>query len=350
MLVGIHSFYRNIIEPFSLKYCEIMDFNGLKWVHLDINDMDFWEKLKTCSHFIYRWGGHSDQYQLAHTILPVIEKDLNIRCFPDSRTYWHHDDKIRQYYLLRNLGFPIIESWIFWERLPALKWVKNNAQFPIVFKLKSGAGSKDVLLVKSRKKAVKLVNKMFGSGIFLGKIPGNYKIKYNDFKLSKYFDALMKKSYRLIKKRDVNYNWMKEKNYVYFQKYLPANEFDTRVTVIGDRAFAFRRFNRDNDFRSSGSGKINYETDKINLDFIRIAFDVSNKMNFQSMSFDFLYDEFKKPSFCEISYTFQDKAVYDCQGYWDSNLIWHKGHLWPQYCQLVDFLGIPDLKQPDIRV
>ncbi len=35
-------------------------------------------------------------------------------------------------------------------------------------------------------------------------------------------------------------------------------------------------------------------------------------------------------------------------GYWDEELHWHEGHVWPQYCHLVDLLGRPDLVQPEM--
>ena len=53
--------------------------------------------------------------------------------------------------------------------------------------------------------------------------------------------------------------------------------YDTRVTVIGGRAFAFRRFNRDDDFRSSGSGKIDYNMEEIDKRMIKLALKVSKK-------------------------------------------------------------------------
>jgi hypothetical protein len=135
---------------------------------------------------------------------------------------------------------------------------------------------------------------------------------------------------------------------VLFQKYLPNNEYDTRVTIIGNRAFAFRRFNRKNDFRSSGSGLINYEKDKVDKVFIRQAFDISMKLGFQSMAYDFLWDEDHKLALCEISYTYVDVAVYNCFGYWDVDLNWHNGNNWPQYFHLVDLLQNPSLLQPEM--
>ena len=125
-----------------------------------------------------------------------------------------------------------------------------------------------------------------------------------------------------------------------FQKYLSNNTFDTRITIIGDRAFAFRRFVRENDFRASGSGKIDVNPDKIDTRCVEIAYSVSKKLNFNTMAYDFIYDKEKKPWINEISYCFVDSAVQSCPGYWDEKLNWHKAQCWPQQYQLEDFLEL----------
>jgi hypothetical protein len=61
------------------------------------------------------------------------------------------------------------------------------------------------------------------------------------------------------------------------------------------------------------------------------------------MAFDFIYDGDHQPRIGEISYCFVDQIIYNCPGYWDRNMVWHDGHNWPQYYQLVDFLDKPDL-------
>jgi hypothetical protein len=345
-VVGIHVHRRGEIGPFSNKYIKILEYNSIPWKKMDIDDVAFWSELKECTHFIYHWGGYPEHHMIARSIMPVIEDVLKIPVFPNEVTTWHHDDKIRQYYLMKNIGYPITDSWIFWEKLMALRWLKHDAKYPLVFKLTSSAGSQDVVLVKNYRLAEKITKRMFGKGVLLGNVPGNFKIKLMDFKWSKFFDQILKKTYRLYKGRDINLQWRKEKNYVLFQKFLPGNEFDTRITVIGSRAFAFRRFNRENDFRSSGSGKIDYSMEAIDKSFVKLAFEISNKMGFQSMAYDFLWDD-SKPSFCEISYTYQDLAIYNCPGYWDDKLNWHEGHFWPQYFHLVDLLNIENLNQPN---
>ena len=342
MLVGIHKEPYGEFCRFLERYEEILDFNGIDYIRLEASQSDFWERIKTLDLFIFRWRHYDTDRQLAHTILPVIEEEMGIKCFPDWKTCWHYDDKIKEYYLLKQYGFPMVDSYVIWERKAALEWLKN-ADFPLVFKLKVGAGSKNVILVKNRGQAVKYVNKMFGKGL----IPR--PIDRNQIKITREIKHFGGNLLRKIKGEDILENWQLQKNYVLFQKFLPSNKYDTRITVIGDRAFVFRRFNRKNDFRASGGGKIDYDVEKVDKRCVKIAFEVSKRMHFQSMAYDFLFTPDNEPQFSEISYTYLDTAIYNCPGYWDSDFNWHKGHFWPQHFQLMDALDLQDLKQPDIK-
>ena len=348
MIVGIHTDLHGKSCDYIVKYEKVLEFNNIRSVRLDINQTDFWEKIKELDLFIFRWQHIDDHRQLAHTILPVIERNLGIKCFPDLNTSWHFDDKIRQYYLLSQFGFPMIKSWIFWDKVEAINWSKT-AVYPTVFKLKGGAGSTNVLLIHNKAKAIRLINKMFWQGVYSERIPDSGSTQWKYFtvynKLREWKHFMLNK----INKIDITPYWQINKNYVLFQEFMPDNQYDTRVTVIGKRAFAFRRFNRENDFRSSGSGKLDYDIAKIDLKFIAMAFEVSTAMKFQSMAYDFLYNREGKPVFCEISYTFVDSAVRNCPGFWDPDLKWNEGHYWPQFCQLSDLLNITDLKQPSFE-
>lgn len=345
MLVGIHKDQYGKFCPFLQKYEEILDYNSIEHIRLDASEPDFWEKVAKLDLFIFRWKHIDDHHQMAKTLIPIVEKQMGIKCFPNLATSWHYDDKIREYYMLKQAGFPVIDSYIFWDRNKALEWAEN-ANYPVVFKLRGGAGSQNVLLVKRKSIAKKLIRKMFGSGINPNKFSFSGSTKNKDFNLYKTIHHWGGNVLRKYRGEDISPFWQKHKNYVLFQKFLPNNNYDTRVTVIGNRAFAFHRFNRKNDFRSSGSGKISYDMSRIDKAFIKLGFEISSKMRFQSMAYDFLHDENKKPAFCEISYTYVDSAVYNCPGYWDEKLNWHKGHYWPQYFQLMDALEMPELKQP----
>jgi hypothetical protein len=131
--------------------------------------------------------------------------------------------------------------------------------------------------------------------------------------------------------------WELHKNYVLFQQFLPGNDFDTRITVIGNRAFGFRRFNRPDDFRASGSGAIDHDAAKIDMETVRLAFTVSEKLNTQSVAIDGLRDG-EKRVVGEVSYTYTSWAVHACPGHWDSELNWHEGKMWPEEAQVLDFM------------
>ncbi|MDZ4204287.1 MAG: hypothetical protein U1C46_05655 [Bacteroidales bacterium] len=333
------------VSTFAQKYADILSFNKIGSSFLDIDQLNFWEQVAGLDFLIYQWGQWDYDRQIAQTVLPIVENEYKVTCFPDRRTSWHFDDKVAEYYLLRAHGFPMIKSWIFWDREKALSWVET-AKYPVVFKLKSGAGSNGVVLVKKPEVARCLINRMFGKGIIPGEIPVKGATQWKDFNLYKFARHKVGNLQRRMRGEDAERCWVPNKNYALFQQFLPNNDFDTRVTIIGQHAFAFRRFNRDNDFRSSGSGKINYDPAEVDLNHVRKAFEISRTMGFQSMAYDFLYNENGKSEICEISYTYIDQAIFNCPGHWDSNLNWHSGHYWPQTMILNTLLSYTDLAQP----
>ncbi len=338
MRVGIHRGV-NGFSNFIRKYEDICKLNGIPSIRLDAGEQDFWEKLKTCNIFVYNWRVEHNDQQLANTIIPLVENQMNIKCFPNMSTCWAYDDKIREFYMLKLAGFPVIESWVFWDRPRAIEWA-NTAEYPVVFKLKGGAGSYNVLLLETKTKAINWIKRIFGKGLKTG------VISYTDGKrIKKKVRSLINR----IKGDDPYPFWQIDKNYAYFQKFLAENDYDTRVVVIGDRAYAFRRFNRKNDFRASGSNDTDLNPKNVDLQFVKLAFEISRKMKFQSMAYDFIYDEDKKPGLIEISYTFPDRTLSKCPGYWDLQLNWVEGNFYPQFFQMMDLLEMPNLEQPDFN-
>ena len=330
-----------------MRYERILQANGIQPVHVNVNDSSFWSTLKSVDYFIFPWSHQNNECQVALSIIPIIEKHLSVTCYPSLSTCWHYDDKIRQYYLLKLHGFPFIESWIFWNRERAQDWL-SQAELPLVFKLTGGAGSENITLLETRRDAQRMIDLMFSSGIVSGAIPSRFSYR----RLTSAQHSLRKQLGKL--RLMASGNWARRfktahQGYVLFQRFLPNNEFDTRVTVIGSRAFAFRRHNRPKDFRASGSGRIDWDPEPIDLSCVKLAFEISGKLGFQSMAYDFLFDHDMKPAVAEISYIYKDVAVYNCPGFWDESLAWHEGHYWPQYCQLVDLLGRPELSQPDMQ-
>jgi glutathione synthase/RimK-type ligase-like ATP-grasp enzyme len=348
MLVGIYinpgGTLGRAIKNYDDIFRKILDHNLIEHITLDASDPLFWKQVARLDLFIFHWSQIDDHHQLAKTIIPIVEKTMGIKCFPDMATCWHYDNKIREYYLLRHYGFPFIHSWIFWDKQSALKWLEH-AELPVVFKLKGGAGSSNVVLIKTKPQAEKLIKRMFGKGIFSGQIPVRDNIAMKYFNLYQTMHRWGGNVLRKLRGEDISPDWQKHKNYVLFQKYMPNNKWDTRVTIIGDKAFAFRRFTRTDDFRASGSGVYDLDITQIDTRFIESAFNISRTLEFQSMAYDYIYDDNNAPALIEISYTFPDNTAYST-GYWDIDLVWHPGRYCTQYFQLMHALDIPDLRLP----
>lgn len=336
MIIGINSDYTGK-ESYSTKFKEYLNNKGIEVKELDLLKNDAISQARFCDGIMWRWLHRPADKQSAKKILYVIEKYLKIPVFPNAATSWHYDNKIAQKYFLDTLHAPFIDTKVFWDYNEALSWA-DDAEYPVIFKLSAGAGSSNVLKINSREEAVDFIYKMFRVGIF------SYTM--NEFKKNDYlshFKKKIKESVKFLLNNEfpsLHRTWWKpEFGYIYLQKFLPNNSFDTRVTTIGNRAFGYRRFNRKNDFRASGSGNFDTDPGKIDLKCVEIAFKVSKKAGFQSMAYDFLYDQDGNPLIGEISYTFVDWMVHACPGFWDENLDWNEGNIWPEYAIAEDFIS-----------
>ncbi len=324
------------------RWAETLRAAGAEVRELDLLRPDALAQARGCDGVMWRWAHTPQDKQSAQRILHVIEHELGIPVYPDSATAWHYDEKVAQFYLFQALGAPTPQTWIFWRRDEALAWAAS-AVYPVVFKLSCGAGASEVVKVTSAAKATHLINLMFSWGLHPLSdlaVPSS-KCRGRRLRRLQYLVARMKDGVRYVLNGRLPPPdplwWRPEFGYAYFQQFVPGNAFDTRITIIGDRAFGFRRFNRPDDFRASGSGLIDHDPSKVDLRCIETAFRVSKAGRFQSMAYDFLFDA-GQPVIGEISYTFADWAVQACPGHWRPDLSWVEGPMWPETAQAEDFL------------
>lgn len=335
------------MSPFSGKWIEYCIKNKIEYQVVNCFSNSIINIISTFDILLWNFVHYDNRAQLAaKQIVKVIEK-MGVAVFPDYSTAWHYDDKIAQKYLLESIGAPLVKTYVFFDLKKALYWV-NKTEFPKVFKLKTGAGSKNVRLVKTREEARKLCKIAFYRGFRSAeKYFTDIKIRTKKVKSSRQLFGVIKRVPKSIKRIFTNKNLVqREKGYIYFQDFIPGNKYDTRITIIGERAFGFTRNVRAHDFRASGSGSINYDIKKIDLSCVKIAFDVSGKLNSQSLAFDFISRN-GSAYFVEISYCYQNKAIYDCEGYWDKHLNWHKGHIWPEDAIIEDMINSVRNKRND---
>lgn len=320
-----------------VEYCREL---GIPFREMEPFRPDFIQQALDLKAFAWHWSHDDARAAIMARQATMALEAMGVKVFPNTATSWHYDDKVGQKYLLEAIGAPVPESWAFYDLETALSWVEK-ATFPKVFKLRCGAGSSNVQLVKSHNKAEALCRKAFKSGFVSSSgYFSDAKTKLRKVQSWTTFVAKLRRApSAFLKAARISRELTRSRGYILFQEFLPGNAHDTRITVIGDRAFGFIRRNRPGDFRASGSGLIAHTSDLISLECVRSAFEVAKKLGTQSVAFDFLWDENRHPLIVEISYCYQAEAVFKCPGHWDSCMNWHEGHMWPQDAILDDLLG-----------
>jgi hypothetical protein len=298
------------------------------------NDKDFMQ-IDGCDGAMWHWYHVPDDKQVAPRILSAIDHVFHLPIFPDLKTCWHYDEKLSQHYLLDALRVPRVKTWVFWDYDQAVAFLERG-QYPLIFKLSVGAGSANVLRFESAHQARQKIDQIFGEGILPytfdeSPAPGACACGQGQ-------DGASARSQPIPSQDHAHWYYPKQHNYAYFQEFLANNSHDIRITVIGDRAFGYLRQNREGDFRASGSGRLEYEPEKIPREALEIAFEVSRKCGFQCMAYDFLRDAEGKVRLNELSYGFINRLVHGCPGFWDSRLEFHPGRHWPEEFQVEDFL------------
>jgi hypothetical protein len=306
-----------------IAYCQKQD---IPYKIVDCYSNDIIQQLEDCTALMWHYHHAGAKSFLFAKQLMYSVAAMGKKIFPDFNTAWHFDDKVGQKYLLEAVGAPLVPSYVFYTKQEALAWI-NNTTFPKVFKLRGGAGSTNVSLVKSKKVAVKLANKAFGAGFSQYDAWANLKERFRKFRNGQttFFDV-SKGLIRIFHGTEFSKVAGREKGYIYFQDFIPNNDSDIRVIVVDGKAFAIKRMVRANDFRASGGGSILYDKHLFDLETIRLSLEVTRKLNAQSLAYDFVYYH-GQPLIVEISYGYANEAYDPVQGYWDENLDWHEGPL-----------------------
>jgi hypothetical protein len=319
-------------QSFSRRWIELGRAHDISMREVDVDSADLFARVRGAHGFMWRFGFDPLSLEQAKRILPAIEQGMAIPVFPSWRSSWHFEDKIAQHYVLQAAGIPTPRTWVLWNADDARAFCAS-AQLPLVAKLSSGFQSGNVRLLRTVEDAEDLIRHSFGGGLVSMDDPPNFVRKLLRHRMP---------GLRLLAGKPLPRNV--QHGYLYLQEFLPDNAFDTRVTVIGERAFAFRRLNRPGDFRASGSGRIQWEPEPIDPAAIRLSFRIAQRLDTQSVAVDVL----KRGTECvagEISYTYASWAVRDCPGHWTlrgdpdgGSLAWQAGSMRPEDAIFIDFV------------
>jgi glutathione synthase/RimK-type ligase-like ATP-grasp enzyme len=334
-MIAIHNDLKQ--SSFQYRWIDYCQKNNIDYKLVDIYSSSIIENLNECSALMWHhYHADSRDIVMAKSLLFALEQS-GFKVFPDFNTAWHFDDKVGQKYLLEALKIDMVPTWVFYDSTTALAWIENTS-FPKVFKLRGGAGSQNVQLVHSKSNAKSLEKKAFGEGFPAYDGWESLKERFRKWRLGKTnFKDVIKGGIRLVKPPRYAKVIGNEMSYMYFQEFIPNNDFDIRIIVIDGKAFGIKRMNRENDFRASGSGFILYDKEAIDEQFVKVSFEINRKLKAQCVAYDYVLAPNNKPLLIEISYGFANAGYDDCPGYWDEQMNWHQGSFNP-YGWMVDLM------------
>jgi len=332
---------QHIKKSFSERWITYCEENNIDFELIDLFDNQIINTLKkgAFTHLMCQVPNEDSRLFFSLQGIYQAAEQMGIQTFPSIGERWHFDNKVYQKYLFESIDASFAKTDVFFNESEAIEYIEKS-NYPIVAKLKRGAGSVNVQLLNTIEEAKSYIHTMFTTGINpTPKALDNLKDKMNYAKKFKNPIELIQKGIRYTRRIKSERNVVEnEKGYVLFQEFLPNNNFDTRIVVANDIAFGLIRLNRENDFRASGSGQIDYDHTKIDPQMVKIAFELSEKLGFSLMGYDFLIDENNKPKLVELCYAFTANSYDKCEGYWDKELKFHEGSFTPHMRMMKNFL------------
>lgn len=285
----------------------------------------------------YPSSAHSRLY--ARRLAYAIESGLGIPVFPSVESTAYFEDKPAQRFFLEAAGIPAAKTAVFWSRPDAVRFC-DNASYPFVLKLAGGHQSTNVQLVRSRRDAMYYLDALFGRGL----VSLGYRPASRPRRLLRRLRAAVETAeghnpYAPTAEAEIQYG------YFYAQEFLPDNAFEVSAIVIGNRAFAVRRFNRSGDFRTRGStGRMDWNPGAIGKDAIRVAYRVAQKLGAETIAVDTLRRG-ADPVVAELTVNYASWVVRECPGHWvlhgdpvSGSLDWVEGHDRAEDAVFADFL------------
>ena len=309
MRIAIHPDHTRVLgdteQSFSDVWFSVARERGYDAVAIDAYAPSAAQDLRAYDAFMWRFAGH-DTSAYAGRFMLAIHQAYGIKTFPEPQHLWHMSDKSSGQYLLEAAGVPTPKTWSFFNKEQALGFL-DEASYPLVIKLSGTAGqSVNVGLVRSKNEGRRLVNVIFSCGI------------KELWQASGSFPRILARHLRYIisqwNGRKARHGALIRGSCV-FQEYVPGCNFDLRATVIGPRVIPYKRWNRPNDFRASGSGAVEYCPSEFSEGLAHKVLEFSRKLGMQFVTFDILMRE-GAPLVIELNYNYVARIPNESPGYW----------------------------------
>jgi len=181
----------------------------------------------------------------------ILETYMGKICYPSSAHTRLYEDKSLEAYISKVTSIPFANTYISNDKDDALTLIKN-LKFPVVSKIIPSSGSVGVEMVRNVKQARRIVNHAFSmSG------------------------------------RKTHLSYYQQKDFIYYQEFIPNDGYDHRVVVVGDWVFGFDRKVLPHDFRASGMGI--EEKKELSEESMRIALQVNKIIQSPILAVDMVH-------------------------------------------------------------
>ena len=328
MKVAIYKNFDNIAHSTSWEFPweEYCKEHGVGYELIDLMKGDAVKELKRFDVLLWHFGQYNHAQMLETRSILYAAKRLGLKVFPDFNDAWHFDDKVAEMYILQALNAPIPESRVYYDKESLKKDVDAGViDFPVVGKLRTGSGSHNVKLLKSKSELMSYASKMFAGGYnpapsLLYKTTSNIRSSHN----KQQFISKLKRAPEFLRTLAGAKHFPHEKDYVYLQQFIPNDGYDMKVVVVGDKCAFLVRPIRSHDFRASGGGEVFFDRKYFKRQIIESAFKVSDALGSQCMGYDYVVNnETGEGVIVEMSYGFSHQAIMASGGYYDREMNWH---------------------------
>lgn len=301
---------RDIEEfPRWTKYRRFLETNGFDHDYLDIHAQDWIEKARRFDAVIGLASNEITCLEEIRSKYYFLETYLGKRCYPSAAQALLYEDKSLEAHIAEVCGLPFAKPYISHDEKDALIMLES-ARYPLVSKIDHSSGSVGVELVKTPRRARRIVRQAFSRNGRRTHVP-----------------------------------WFRQKGYVYFQEYIPNDGYDVRVIMVGQRAFGYYRKVLSGDFRASGMDAV--EKRALPEEAIRIARKVQRSIRTPQLVVDMVHGLDGRYAIIEFSIVCQVQTpeqllVDGVPGAYvigdDGDIRFEKGRYWVHELALREFL------------
>lgn len=252
------------VNNYFRKYVRFLESNHISYEFYDLESDSFIRDAKKYDLIIFRPTDKIPDIRFQKEKVYYLEKYISKTIFPSYHDLWAYESKQREYYLLANTHYPLINTFFSNSYLDCLNFAKRT-EYPIVSKEITSYSSMGVKLIKNYSTARRFIDEVFSFG------------------------------------RRSSIFWEKQKNYCYFQEFINDAVADIRIICIGGKYFAgYYRYAKKGDFRASGSGLL--EKKELPKELLAMTLSLYGDLKIQTMlAVDYIQNVNKQYKIIEYS-------------------------------------------------